>query len=302
MTGERPPLRRPAALSALLLVIGTAAVVARAEVVQRHFYWLGYREEVANIIKGRPWRAAHGLAAIPISSVQKPFALTARALISQAVAPTLTLLVAGALCLLLVALGRRVLWLPIATAGLSISTNVVYLTGNPNVDGTDVVSLALCVAVLAVAAAPLLVALRGVRIPQRQPTVRLIVAMVVVGALFADAVRTLGPWYAGDSDTPEVAPAFALFVFAALIVASPLRRRWVAPVLVAPLLALPPLGQAIGDLTYTGQWSAGGPNGVLWGGLAMLALGAVTPMLARLAASGWRSVAIRGPAAEPAEA
>jgi hypothetical protein len=101
---------------------------------------------------------------------------------------------------------------------------------------------------------------------------------------------------------PEAAPAFALFVFAALIVTGPLRRRWLAPVLVAPLLALPPLGVAASGVLRGNGWDAQDLTGVLWGAAVMLALGAVTPLLGRWAITGWRSLAARPSVPEASQA
>ncbi|MDX6226701.1 MAG: hypothetical protein QOI76_91 [Frankiales bacterium] len=292
-------MRRPVTLSAALLVLGTAAVVARNEVVLRADQWWGYRDELQQIAAGRPWRTAHGLPALAAPATPAP--LHVHDLLLQALPTGLTLLVAGALSLVLIASGRKVLWLPVALAGLSLHTNVVYLRGGP-VDDQALPALTASLGIVLLAAVPILLSLRGVRLHQRMPNGQLIPTVVVVGALFADAVRSLGPWYSGDSNPPEAAPAFALFVFAALIVTGPLRRRWLAPVLVAPLLALPPLGVAASGVLRGNGWDAQDLTGVLWGAAVMLALGAVTPLLGRWAITGWRSLAARPSVPEASQA
>ncbi len=301
MTGSRrASLRRPAGLSGALLLLGTTAIVARHEVVMRAGQWLGHRDELRQIAAGRSWRLAHGRPADVFPSVPAPGPLHLHDLLLQALPVALTLLIAGALSLALVATGRRVLWAPVALAGLSLHTNVVYLRFG-NVDDQAVPALTASMLVILLAAVPILRHVRGVRFEVRTPNRLLIPAMVVVGLLFAQGVRTYGPWYAGDSDIPEVAPAFALFVFAALVVAGPLRRRWLAPMLLAPLLALPPLGTAVVTFLDGYAWDATDLTGVFLGAAFMLALGAVTPSLARMAVALWRRLPA-GPARKTAGA
>jgi hypothetical protein len=242
---------------------------------------------------------AHGLPAHAVPPPPAPLHLLD--LLLQALPTALTLLIAGALSLVLIASGRKVLWLPVALAGLSLHTNVVYLRGGL-VDDQALPSLAASLGVILLAAVPLLHRLRGVRVHQRVPNGQLIPILAVVVALLADAVQSFGPWYPGDSNPPEAAPALALLLFAALVVAAPLRRRWLPPLLVAPLLALPPLGVATAGFLRGNGWHAADLGGVFWGAASMLALGAVTPLLGGLAIAGWRSLAPRRSVTEASEA
>jgi hypothetical protein len=294
-----PPLRRPATLSAVLLGLGVATIAARNQTVLRADQWRNYRDELQTIAAGAPWRVAHGVPAHPVA--QPPAPLHLHDLLLQALPTAITLLVAGALSLVLIASGRRVLWLPIALAGLSLHTNVVYLRGGL-VDDQALAALAGSLGVILLAAAPILLTLEGVHVHQRVPNRQLIPTLAVVGVLLVDGVQSFGPWYAGDSNPPEVAPALALLVFAALVVAGPLRRRWLPLLLVAPLFALPPFTAATAGFLGGDGWQATDLTGVFWGAAFVLALGAMTPVLCRSAITGWRSLSPRPSVTEAGQA
>jgi hypothetical protein len=283
----------------VLLGLGIATIAARNQTVLRADQWWNYRDELQQIAAGGPWRVAHG---VPPHAVPAPPApLHLHDLLLRALPTALTLLIAGALSLVLIASGRKVLWLPVALAGLSLHTNVIYLRGGL-VDDQALSSLVASLGVILLAAVPLLHRLQGVRVHQRVPNGQLIPTLAVVGVLLADAVRSFGPWYSGDSNPPEAAPALALLLFAALVVTAPVRRRWLPPLLVAPLLALPPLGVATAGFLSGNGWHATDLSGVFWGAVCMLALGAVTPLLGRLAITGWRSVTPSRSVAEASQA
>jgi hypothetical protein len=282
-------------LSAVLLGLGVATIAVRNQTVWRADQWSNYRGLLQTIAAGGPWRVAHSLPAQPVPPPPAPLHLSD--LLLQALPTALTLLIVGALSLVLIASGRKVLWLPVALAGLSLHTNVIYLRGGL-VDDQALPALAASLGVILLAAAPILRTLQGVPVRQRMPNRQLIPTLAVVGVLLVDGIQSFGPWYSDDPNPPELAPALALLVFAALVVAGPLGRRWLPVLLLAPLVALPPLGSAMAGFLGGNGWQTTDLGGVFWAAAAMLALGAVTPLLGRSAVTGWRSLAGRGSVAE----
>src|SRR4051812_40313089 len=114
-----PSLRRPAAVSAGLLVVGVALLGWRQTALLQTAASQEYRERSAsravNMAKfaaeHKPW---------PFPALESPPVLHVRQALGYGTYTGLTILLVGALALTLIAVGRRRLWLPIAFGGLCL--------------------------------------------------------------------------------------------------------------------------------------------------------------------------------------
>ncbi len=233
----------PFAMSMSLLLAGVGAMLVRFELIQRFWERENYRREVLSYAKAQA-RVAAGtidLRSLPGKPHLEPVTVRSALSLAVAIAPTLTILTVGLLALVLIAGGRRILWLPLAGAALFLNEGIAltygYGTWQPGF-GRSVSLL-----VIAVAAAPLLLATRSR--PVVRPRVPRPVALVATIAVAVPAVIAFaGP---NNSNVPEPLAALAGVSYGVLVAASSLPRRWLPGLLFLPVLALPGVGWALSD-------------------------------------------------------
>lgn len=289
-----PSLRRPASLSVALLVLGVTALGARQQAVFQAFQWHDYRANAVmratNMAKfaaeHKPW---------PYPPLEKPAPVHLREALGYGTYTGLTIALVGILALTLVAVGRRRLWLPIAFGGLCLGqATTVIVTYS---DWGSWVGLAASLAVIVVAAVPLLLATRGRQVKHRRVLPASLTTALVAGVLASDYVWV--QHYNGPVE-PRPAPMLALLAGAALLTASPLRRRWLAAMLAGAVLAVPQLQEPLGGLVVSGlaQARLGISQYQLGPLLFTLAVALVGAGIGRYGAQAvdlWRSFASQGP-------
>ena len=231
----------------------------------------------------------------PFGPPQKPELVGARQAWGYGVTTGLTILLVGVLAFTLIATGRRRLWLPVAFGGLCLGqASAVVMTYS---DWGSWVGVAASLAVVAVAATPLLLATRGRLVEHRPILPAWPVTTVVVGVLLADWLWV--KQYNGPVQ-PRPAPTLALLVAAAVLTASPLRRRWLPVLLVGAVLAVPQLQEPLGGLEASG-WHEARISisqyqvGPLLFTVGVAVAGALIGAYGARALEVWRSVAGRGP-------
>ena len=243
----------------------------------------------------------------------------------QGLPQLINLLVVGSLSLMLVATGRRFLWVPLALVGAALPGAVVPIHGAQanwsdipqgshyflqfQFGGSQFGSGALfSVAAFGLAALPLLLAPRPQRQDRWSVDRTLLLGFVVAAGVYWDAARSLSPWTPGASGGLQLLPALTLLAFTVLVVAGPLRWRWVLPVLLLAVVALPECAawlqvQYIGFGGYPGQagnfWSA---SLFAWGVVVPICLGAATPWIATRAARVRQRLAVGRAAVQVSEA
>jgi hypothetical protein len=286
-------LRRPALLSLGLLLLGVAALGVRQAAVYRSIAWDQYREHLANrAVSMARYAAAHKV--WPFPAPEQPAALRVRDVLGYGVVTGLTILMVGVLALALVAVGRRRLWLPVAFGGLCLGEASAVVTSYQS--WASWLGVAASLAVVAVAALPLLAATRGRRVEHPPILPASWGATLVLGVLAVDWVwvqRFNGPVQ------PRPAPTLALLVGCALL-APALRPRLVPVLLLGAVLAVPQLQYSLGDLVANGRISRLDFSHEQLGpllftlGVALAGLG-IGRYGARAVAT-WRVFARRGPA------
>src|SRR3954464_1895095 len=112
-----PSLRRPAAVSAALLVLGVVGLGVRQRAVYNAFQWDNYRLNVSLRAQEMARYAAEHKA-WHFGPPQKPELIGVRVAWGYGVTTGLTVLLVGVLAFTLIAVGRRRLWLPVAMGGL----------------------------------------------------------------------------------------------------------------------------------------------------------------------------------------
>ena len=299
MTARR--LATPVLLSGLLLLGGDAAILARTEAVQRQELWQSYRRLVAAVARDKARELAAGtkVSAFLPSGPARP---TLHSILVNCLAPGLTLLAVGLLALVLVAAGRRLVWLPVAAAALTVSGDSLLTANSPVASDVTLAGVTAALAVMAVATLPLLLATRSVRVKQPVPQLDLVVGLVLVSAAVLDGIRTLGPWeLVGDPELPEILPTLAVIAVSALLMASRLRRRWLPLLMVLPVVGVPAFGQAFYWHSFGGgDWGDVHLAASIWGVLGLMVAGAAAPTVGALVVRGCRATTCRARAAKGA--
>ncbi|BEP12103.1 hypothetical protein acdb102_04140 [Acidothermaceae bacterium B102] len=251
-----------------LLVAGVVALATRFELVQRHWEVDSYRRDVLAFARYHAQVLA-GTADLRFRPSPPHLApINARRALAMAlgISPALTILTIGLLCLLLIASGRRVAWLPLAVAGTFLNEGIVLTTGYET--WSPGLGRGASVAVIALAVLPVLWATRRRTLDRRslpRPVALLAGLAVVVPSVIAYA----GP---NNSNVPEPLAALAGLAYGVLITASAVPRRWLPGALALPVLALPASGWGLADAVSGGPGSEAGPLAVALGLIAYAAV------------------------------
>ena len=238
-------LLRPALSGLGLLAAGTAGLQARAVLVMRGEDWRFYRQEHADFLRAQA-RAAAGHGINTWTGPIRPEALTVWRAIEAAATTGLTLLVAGLGSLLLIALGRRLLWVPVAVGALAVAP-VGLVSAYDTKTGTAV-GIVSSLAVIALAAVPLLLALRTTA--ARRPIPAAPAALVLAGASVLSVYLMIST---GNSSFASPSGPLAVLAFGMLVGGSGLPVRWLPLTLLLPLLGLTQISDV---LHSTAGWSA----------------------------------------------
>jgi hypothetical protein len=257
-------LRPQIVLSLSLLVVGVAALVVRAEIIAWRAYWSQYRLNLHYHALSAA-KAATRHVAVPAVVAAPPPSLSLTWVAGMALSFSLALLTIGAMSILLVSVGRRVAWLPLAMVAMFLNDGIQVLDSYAS--WTPGVGRAVSVAVVAVAVLPVLLATRSrVFAAKRVPRVAVlagVVAAVPLTVLFAGS---------GESGWREPAAALAVLAYGGLVASSAIDRRWLPAALALPVLVVPQIAWAIGDVVYGQPGSDGSSIGLALGLVACAAL------------------------------
>lgn len=293
MADQRSLLRASIA-SVALLVTGVLALMLRQEWVRQHWLWSDYRLNVANRASMMARFAAEHKA-WPFPPLVAPSPPRAVDFFGYLITPGLTIAMAGVLAFLLIGTGSRRVWPLVALGGLCLGDATIVTTSYA--DWASWVGVAASLAVVVVAALPLLVATRGRAVVHRRLVPRTTTVVAVLAVLAVDWVWV--QQYNGPLE-PRPAPTLALVVGAALIAASPMRRRWWPALLVGALAGVPQLQGPFGTLLYLGPSAMlhelpGSLVGPLVSTAAVAVGGALAGLYGARALDGWHALTHHGP-------
>jgi hypothetical protein len=281
--------RRPYAVSALLLLAGVVALVARAEVITRRWQWISYRESLA--VRAHQL-ATHALpAGVGTQNPLRPAHLSARLVLALGMDPGLALLAVGVMALALIRLGSRYAWLPLVVGGVFAGPAVQVVDSSGAWVAT--VGRLSAIAVLAVASLPALRSVWSLREEvQRRPTSWQLLAAAAVVVALPDLLRVAGPNSVNAAPAPAV---FAALGYGVLVSASHASARVRLGLLLLPLLAMEPTAWVIsnGAYGYSPDWSQ--LPGAALVTLAVTGLGAGVPAYGDAVLSLWRKATHHGP-------